>query len=140
VNSSTELPSEWQDGRPPTFNHGLVWRKSEGSAAIAALKTVTYVFMSVSGNEYPSTRPHWEEALMTDGRVLLDIPDRQDAMRGIIVECHKSGESWVAVDADGAVVGFVLAGPDFHDQKAISLRYIGVSGNSRRRGNTCHPD
>ena len=26
VNSSTELPSEWQDGRPPTFNHGLVWR------------------------------------------------------------------------------------------------------------------
>jgi hypothetical protein len=72
--------------------------------------------------------------------VLLDIPERQDAMRGIIVECHRSGESWVAVDADGAVVGFVLVGPDFHDQKAISLRYIGVSGNSRRRGNTCHPD
>ena len=41
VNSSTELPSEWQDGRPPTFNHGLVWRKSEGSAAIAALETAT---------------------------------------------------------------------------------------------------
>jgi hypothetical protein len=72
--------------------------------------------------------------------ILLDIPERQDAMRGIIVECHRSGESWVAVDADGAVVGFVLVGPDFHDQKAISLRYIGVSGNSRRRGNTCHPD
>jgi hypothetical protein len=56
--------SEWQDGRPPTFDHGLVWRKSEGSAAVAALETATYVFMA----EYPPARPHREQALMTDGR------------------------------------------------------------------------
>jgi N-acetylglutamate synthase-like GNAT family acetyltransferase len=66
--------------------------------------------------------------------VLLDTPERQDAIRGIIIECRKSGESWVAVDADGTVVGFVLARADIHEPQAISLRYIGVSGNSRRHG------
>jgi hypothetical protein len=71
--------------------------------------------------------------------VLLDTPERQDAIRGIIVECCKSGESWVAVDADGTVVGFVLAKPDvlerfYHKNNAVSLRYIGVNGDSRRRG------
>jgi hypothetical protein len=66
-----ELPSEWQDGRSPTFDHGLVRRKSEGSAAIAALETARYVFMTVSGNEYPSARPHREQALITDGRGIL---------------------------------------------------------------------
>jgi hypothetical protein len=65
--------------------------------------------------------------------VLLDTPERQDAIRGIIVECRKSGKSWVAVDAGGRVVGFVLARADFHEEQAISSRY-GVSGNSRRRG------
>src|SRR5258708_7728549 len=66
--------------------------------------------------------------------VLLDIEDRQDAMRGIIVECHKSRKSWVAVNANGGVVGCVLARPDFHEDGAISLRYIGVSKTSRRQG------
>jgi N-acetylglutamate synthase-like GNAT family acetyltransferase len=66
--------------------------------------------------------------------VLLDTPQRQDAIRGIIVECRKSGKSWVAVNADGRVVGFVLARADFHEKQAISLRYIGVSGDSRRQG------
>jgi hypothetical protein len=55
-------------------------------------------------------------------------------MKGIIEECHTSGKSWVATDKDGTVVGFALARGDFHDPPAISLRYIGVSANSRRSG------
>jgi hypothetical protein len=43
----------------------------------------------------------------------------------------QSGKSWVAVDADGNVVGVALARKDIHDQKAISLRYIGLGKNSR---------
>ena len=66
--------------------------------------------------------------------VLLDTEGRQKAMRGIIVECHKSGKSWVAVDTNGKVVGCVLARPDFHEDGALSLRYIGVSKDSRRHG------
>ena len=66
--------------------------------------------------------------------VLLDTEGRQNAMRGIIVECHRSGKSWVAVDANGKVVGCVLARSDFHEDGALSLRYIGVSKDSRRHG------
>jgi hypothetical protein len=66
--------------------------------------------------------------------VLFDTLERQDAIRGIIIECHKSGQSLVAVDANGRVVGFALARADYHEGGAISLRYIGVSANSRRRG------
>jgi N-acetylglutamate synthase-like GNAT family acetyltransferase len=71
--------------------------------------------------------------------VLLDTPESQEIIRSIIVECCNSGDSWVAVDTKGTVVGFVLAKPDrierfFHKNQALSLRYIGVTRNSRRRG------
>ncbi|HEY7246573.1 MAG TPA: GNAT family N-acetyltransferase [Xanthobacteraceae bacterium] len=66
--------------------------------------------------------------------VSLDTPEAKNIIKGIIIECRQSGKSWVAVDAAGTVVGFVLARKDIHEQQAISLRYIGVSGNSRRRG------
>lgn len=65
--------------------------------------------------------------------VLLDTPEDKAIMKGQIVECRQSGKSWVAVDASGTVVGFALARIDIHDQKAISLRYIGVSKNGRGR-------
>jgi ribosomal protein S18 acetylase RimI-like enzyme len=64
----------------------------------------------------------------------FDASDRLDPTTGIIRECCQSGKSWVAVDANDKVVGFVLARKDIHEQQAISLRYIGVSKNSRGRG------
>jgi hypothetical protein len=67
--------------------------------------------------------------------VLIDASDNQHPIRSVIIECHQSGKSWVAVDAGGTVVGVALAKPDHHEQQAaISLRYIGVSKNSRGRG------
>jgi hypothetical protein len=42
----------------------------------------------------------------------LDTPERRGIMQSIIEECCASGESLVAVDADGTVVDFVLAKPD----------------------------
>jgi N-acetylglutamate synthase-like GNAT family acetyltransferase len=66
--------------------------------------------------------------------VSLDALDPHDPIRGIIVECRKSGKSWVAVNAHGKVVGVGLARADFHENQAISLRYVGVSGEARRRG------
>jgi N-acetylglutamate synthase-like GNAT family acetyltransferase len=65
----------------------------------------------------------------------IDAEDSQDPIKGIIRQCHESGKSWVAVNTDGTVVGFALAKPDLHEQQtAVSLRYIGVSPNSRGRG------
>jgi hypothetical protein len=63
--------------------------------------------------------------------VLLDIEGRKLAMQSIIVECHQSGKSWVAVNSAGEVVGCALARPNIHENGAISLRYIGVRKNSR---------
>jgi hypothetical protein len=56
----------------------------------------------------------------------------QQAMRHIIVMCCDSDESRVSVDADGKLVGFVLAKPDrlerfLHENNALHLSYIGVS-------------
>lgn len=66
--------------------------------------------------------------------VSLDGPQRQQAIQEIIIRCRESGKSWVALDADGKVVGFALVYPDVHEPPAISLRYIGVSKDSRQRG------
>jgi hypothetical protein len=71
--------------------------------------------------------------------VLLDTPERQETIQAIIAECCAGNESLVAVDAGGAIVGFVLAKPDrlerfLRKNKALSLRYIGVKGDCRQRG------
>jgi hypothetical protein len=41
-----------------------------------------------------------------------------------------SGQSWVATDAEGKVVGYALAEP--HDRETLSLVYLGVSKAARR--------
>jgi hypothetical protein len=69
----------------------------------------------------------------------LDTLERQEMMQAIIAECCACGESWVAVDADGTIVGLALAKPDIlerfhHENEALSLRYVAVSGSRRRRG------
>jgi hypothetical protein len=66
--------------------------------------------------------------------VPLDTEENQIIMRGIITECHGSGKSWVAIDANGEVLGCVLARPDIHEPNAISLRYVGVKKASRCQG------
>jgi hypothetical protein len=43
----------------------------------------------------------------------------------------KSGQSWVAVDADGRIIGYALAEP--HNSKTLSLVYLGVSKAARNQ-------
>ena len=63
----------------------------------------------------------------------LEEPGTEDRMITEIVQCR--GGSWVAVDANGNVVGFALARPDLRaNDRATSLKYIGVSGSSRGLG------
>ncbi len=65
--------------------------------------------------------------------VLLDTQDKKDGIITVIVQCRRSGKSWVAVSDDGKVVGFALAQQYFHEGP-IALPYIGVSTHARRRG------
>jgi N-acetylglutamate synthase-like GNAT family acetyltransferase len=65
--------------------------------------------------------------------ISLDDPEVEAKMITEIVQCR--GETWVAVDANGKVIGFALARPDLRAKDtATSLKYIGVGGNSRGLG------
>jgi hypothetical protein len=64
--------------------------------------------------------------------VKLDDPESQDKIKRVIRERHQSGKSWVAVDVDHGVVGFVLARP--YIESTIYIDYVGVRTDSRRRG------
>jgi hypothetical protein len=67
--------------------------------------------------------------------VRLDGSERQDKIKTLIVERRRSGKSWVAVDPNGKVVGFVLARPDVVEgQAAMFVDYVGVDVDSRGRG------
>lgn len=48
---------------------------------------------------------------------------------GLIKGWVATGVSWVAVDADGSIVGYALAEP--YDGKTLSLVYLGVSKAAR---------
>jgi predicted nucleotidyltransferase len=75
------------------------------------------------------------EEVATEIPVRLDGAERQEKIRTEIRQCHQTKKSWVAVDADDKVVGFVLARPDAHESKAaIYMPYVGVSTGSRRSG------
>jgi hypothetical protein len=59
-----------------------------------------------------------------------DDPQAEENIITEIVQCR--GESWLAVDEIGEVVGFALARPDLRARdRATALKYIGVTGNSR---------
>ena len=65
--------------------------------------------------------------------------EREEALYALIRNCARSGESWVAVDETGRIVGFVLAEPDqtrrhYAEHEILELRYAGVVKTHRHRG------
>jgi GNAT superfamily N-acetyltransferase len=82
-------------------------------------------------------------------RVLIEIApeipvqteplEREEALYALIRNCARSGESWVATDETGRIVGFLLAEPDqvrrhYAEHEILELRYGGVVKSQRRRG------
>ena len=65
---------------------------------------------------------------------LRETPKKQEMMEGITGECILTEESWVAVDAAGAIVAFALARMLPHKGSGLFLEYIGVSKTLRNRG------
>ena len=65
--------------------------------------------------------------------------EREEALYALIRNCARSGESWVAIDETGRIVGFLLAEPDqarrhYGEHEILELRYAGVVKTHRRRG------
>src|SRR5438045_5673893 len=65
--------------------------------------------------------------------------EREEALYALIRNCARSGESWVAIDETGRIVGFLLAEPDqarrhYGEHEILELRYAGVVETHRRRG------
>jgi len=66
----------------------------------------------------------------------VDTLEREEALYALTRNCARSGESWVACDAAGHIVGFVLAEPNQHGRhyaegEIIELRYAGVAPEHR---------
>src|SRR5262249_6889031 len=65
--------------------------------------------------------------------------EREEALYALIRNCARSGESWIAVDEIGHIVGFLLAEPNqarrhYAEHEIIELHYGGVVKTHRRRG------
>jgi GNAT superfamily N-acetyltransferase len=65
--------------------------------------------------------------------------EREEALYALIRNCARSGESWIALDEAGHIVGFLLAETDqarrhYAEHEIIELRHGGVIDAHRRRG------
>src|SRR5947208_7168151 len=71
--------------------------------------------------------------------VQVEPLEREEALYALIRNCARSGESWVAIDEAGRIVGFLLAEPDqvrrhYAEHEVLELRYGGVVKHHRCQG------
>jgi GNAT superfamily N-acetyltransferase len=71
--------------------------------------------------------------------VQVEPLEREEALYALIRNCARSGESWVALDETGCIIGFLLAEPNqarrhYAEHEIIELRYGGVVKAHRRQG------
>jgi ribosomal protein S18 acetylase RimI-like enzyme len=71
--------------------------------------------------------------------VLVDTLEREEALYALIRNCGRVGESWVALDEQERIIGFVLVDPEvlerhYAEHEIFDLRYAGVAPEHRGRG------
>jgi len=71
--------------------------------------------------------------------LLVDTLEREETLYALIRSCARSGESWVACDRAGGIVGFVLVQPNerarhYAENEVLDLHYAGVAAEHRRQG------
>ena len=79
------------------------------------------------------------KALAHEFPLLLDTLEREEALYAAIRNCARSGESWVATDAAGRIVGCALveltqARRHYAEHEVLELRYGGVAPALRGHG------
>ena len=78
-------------------------------------------------------------ALAPEIPLLVDALEREEALYVVVRNFARSGESWVAVDETGTIIGFALAAPlerrrHYGENEVLELRYAGIVPDNRRRG------
>ncbi len=78
-------------------------------------------------------------ALAPEIPLAVETLEREEALYALIRNCARSGESWVAIDPEGRIVGFVLAEPTqmarhYAENETLELHYAGVAADRRRQG------
>jgi len=68
--------------------------------------------------------------------LLVDTLEREEALYALIRNCGRVGESWVALDEQERIVGFVLIDPEvlerhYAEHEIFDLRYAGVAPEHR---------
>jgi GNAT superfamily N-acetyltransferase len=71
--------------------------------------------------------------------LLVDTLEREEALYALIRNCGRLGESWVALDEEERIIGFVLIDPEvlerhYAEHEIFDLRYAGVASGHRGRG------
>ncbi|MGC2411564.1 MAG: GNAT family N-acetyltransferase [Stellaceae bacterium] len=71
--------------------------------------------------------------------LLADTLEREEALYALIRNCGRVGESWVALDDEERIIGFVLVDPEvlerhYAEHEIFDLRYAGVAPEHRGRG------
>ena len=71
--------------------------------------------------------------------VQVEPLEREEALYALIRNCACSGESWIAVNEAGRIVGFLLAEPDqvrrhYAEHEILELRHGGMIKSHRHRG------
>jgi GNAT superfamily N-acetyltransferase len=71
--------------------------------------------------------------------LLTDTLEREEALYVVVRNFTRSGESWVALDKSGGVIGFALAAPiergrHYGENEVLELRSAGVVPEHRGRG------
>jgi len=71
--------------------------------------------------------------------LLVDTLEREEALYVLVRNCARSGESWVAADPEGRIVGFVLVEPTqlrrhYGENELLDLHYAGVAPEHRNQG------
>jgi ribosomal protein S18 acetylase RimI-like enzyme len=69
----------------------------------------------------------------------LDDQHDQEIAQDLIRRCIDGGDTWIAVDSKGAIIGFILAQPNVRERfqnenGAFQLPYVGVSKKWQKRG------
>ena len=70
--------------------------------------------------------------------LLLDTLEREEALYALVRNCARSGESWVACDGDGHILGVVLVEPNqlgrhYAEHEVLDLRHMAVSPADREQ-------
>ncbi len=78
-------------------------------------------------------------ALAPEIPLLIDTLEREEALYAFTRNCTRSGETWVAMDEAGRIIGFLLvelnpARRHYAEHEVLDLRYGGVAGTHRRQG------